>query len=73
MKASALASTSALEVFGDAAERPAAMASSARAILSAVSWLDGADGRFVAAFGDFAEAAFKGVREPGFRGFFDMS
>ena len=49
------------------------MASSARAILSATSWSDGGDGRFVAAFGDFAEAAFEAARGPDFRGFFDMS
>src|ERR1700742_2517508 len=71
MKASALASTSALEAFGDVAGKPAAMASSARAILSATSWPDGGDGRFVAAFGGFAEEAFEAAREPDFRGFFD--
>jgi hypothetical protein len=49
------------------------MASNARAILSATSWSDGGDGRFVAAFGDFAEAAFEVARGPDFRGFFDMS
>src|ERR1700712_3071808 len=65
MKASALSSTSALEAFGEAAERPAAMASSARAILSSASWLDGGGGRFVAAFGDFVEAALEASREPG--------
>jgi hypothetical protein len=73
MKASALAIASAFETFGDVAGRPAAMASSARAILSATSWSDGGDGRFVAAFGDLAEAAFEAARGPDFRGFFDMS
>jgi hypothetical protein len=34
--------------------------------------LDGGGGRFVAAFDDFGEAAFEIVREPGFRGFFDI-
>jgi hypothetical protein len=60
---------SALEAFGDAADSPAAMASSARAILSSVSCLDDGGGRFVAAFGDLSEA----LRGPGFRGFFDMA
>jgi hypothetical protein len=49
------------------------MASNARAILSATSWSEGGDGPFVAAFGDFAEAAFEAPRGPDFRGFFDMS
>jgi hypothetical protein len=73
MKASALSSTSALEALGEAAERPAAIASSARAILSAVSWSDGGDGRFVAVLGDFPDTGLEALREPGFRGFFDMS
>src|SRR3954452_16282380 len=73
MKASALASTSAFEPFGDVAGRPAAMASSARAILSATSSSQDGDGRFVAGFGDFAEAAFETAREADFLGFFDMS
>src|SRR3954454_14200445 len=73
MKASALASTSAVEAFGEVAGRPAAIASSARAILSATSWSDGGDGRFVAAFGDFAEAALEALRGPDFRALFDMS
>jgi hypothetical protein len=73
MNASALASTSALEALAEAAERPAAMASSARAILSAVSCCDGGGGRFVAVLGDFTEGGFETARGPDFRGFFDMS
>jgi len=44
------------------------VASSARAILSATSWSDCAGGRFVAAFGDFTEAAFEAKRNPALGG-----
>src|SRR3954452_12318667 len=71
-KASALASTSAFETLGEAAERPAAIASSARAILSPASPLAGADGRFVAAALASPRGPLGAAFEPLFPGFFDI-
>src|SRR4051794_3914747 len=72
MKASALASTSALETFGTLAESPAAIASSARMILSALSSLEAAGGRFVAASPALPRPGFAASRGPDLRGFFDI-
>src|SRR5437763_6748444 len=71
-KASVSARREAASAVGEAAERCAAIASSARAIRSSAPCFGDEAERFVAAFADLADLALEAARAPVFRGFFDI-